>query len=76
LKDGVPLRAGSRFKTFHDFGFVILEIGSVYTEDGGKNYAADFKNTITITCVYWTFNGFVSIQEIIRVEHIMTLGKQ
>jgi titin len=29
------LRAGSRFKTFHDFGFVILEISSLYAEDSG-----------------------------------------
>lgn len=35
LKDGIPLRAGSRFKTFHDFSFVILEIASVYESDSG-----------------------------------------
>lgn len=33
--NGKPLRAASRFKTFHDFGFVILEISSVYLEDSG-----------------------------------------
>ncbi|ODN04243.1 Titin [Orchesella cincta] len=36
LLNGKPLRAGSRFKTFHDFGFVILEISSVYMEDSGN----------------------------------------
>ncbi|XP_024080936.1 titin isoform X2 [Cimex lectularius] len=31
-----PLRTGSRFRTFHDFGFVILEISPVYPEDSGE----------------------------------------
>lgn len=31
-----PLKTGSRFRTFHDFGFVILEISPVYPEDSGE----------------------------------------
>lgn len=31
-----PLRTGSRFRTFCDFGFVILEISPVYPEDSGE----------------------------------------
>lgn len=34
--NGKPLRAGSRFRTFCDFGFVILEISPVYPEDSGE----------------------------------------
>lgn len=33
--NGKPLKAGSRFRTFSDFGFVILEISPVYPEDSG-----------------------------------------
>ncbi|XP_033210459.1 titin [Belonocnema kinseyi] len=31
-----PLRTGSRFRTFCDFGFVILEISPIYPEDSGE----------------------------------------
>lgn len=34
--NGKPLKAGSRFRTFCDFGFVILEISPVYPEDSGE----------------------------------------
>ncbi len=34
--NGKPLRTGSRFRTFCDFGFVILEISPVYPEDTGE----------------------------------------
>lgn len=34
--NGKPLKAGSRFRTFCDFGFVILEISPVYPEDTGE----------------------------------------
>ncbi|XP_055379031.1 titin isoform X2 [Condylostylus longicornis] len=34
--NGKPLRAGTRFRTFSDFGFVILEISPVYPEDSGE----------------------------------------
>lgn len=34
-KDGKLLRAGTRIKTIHDFGFVVLEISPVYAEDSG-----------------------------------------
>ncbi|CAG2063231.1 unnamed protein product, partial [Timema podura] len=33
--NGKPLKTGSRFRTFCDFGFVILEISPVYPEDSG-----------------------------------------
>lgn len=34
--NGKPLKVGSRFRTFCDFGFVILEISPVYPEDTGE----------------------------------------
>jgi len=34
-KNGRELRHGSRFKTFHDFGFVVLEISSLQDTDMG-----------------------------------------
>jgi titin len=34
--NGKPLKTGSRFRTFCDFGFVILEISPVYPEDTGE----------------------------------------
>lgn len=34
--NGKPLKTGSRFRTFCDFGFVILEIAPVYPEDAGE----------------------------------------
>lgn len=38
LLNGQPLRAGSRFKTFHDFGFVILEISALSENDSGVRH--------------------------------------
>lgn len=35
FKDGQPLRAGSRFKTTYDFGYVALDILWTYPEDNG-----------------------------------------
>merc|ERR1719228_2738696 len=34
-KDGKPLASGHRFRTFHDFGIVILDILYCYGEDSG-----------------------------------------
>ena len=34
--NGKALKAGSRIRTFCDFGFVILEISPVYPEDAGE----------------------------------------
>jgi hypothetical protein len=34
--NGKPLKTGSRFRTFCDFGLVILEISPVYPEDSGE----------------------------------------
>ena len=34
--NGKPMKASSRFRTFCDFGFVILEISPVYPEDSGE----------------------------------------
>lgn len=34
--NGKSLRTGSRFRTFCDFGFVILEISPIYPEDSGE----------------------------------------
>ena len=35
FKDGKPLPTGHRFRTFHDFGIVILDILYSYAEDSG-----------------------------------------
>uniref|UniRef100_A0A914DC75 Ig-like domain-containing protein n=1 Tax=Acrobeloides nanus TaxID=290746 RepID=A0A914DC75_9BILA len=40
LRNGNPLPHAHRFRTFHDFGYVSLDILSVYAEDSG-----------TFTCV-------------------------
>ncbi|XP_014664087.1 PREDICTED: titin-like [Priapulus caudatus] len=34
--DGEPLKTGHRFRTIHDFGFVVLDILYVYPEDTGE----------------------------------------
>lgn len=50
--NGKPLKTGSRFRTFCDFGFVILEISPVYPEDSGEyscRAANDFGEAVT-TC--------------------------
>ena len=36
LHNGQPLKTGHRHKTIHDFGFVSLDISSVYPEDSGQ----------------------------------------
>lgn len=36
LHNGQPLKTGHRHKTIHDFGFVSLDISSVYPEDSGE----------------------------------------
>uniref|UniRef100_A0A183D0T1 Ig-like domain-containing protein n=1 Tax=Gongylonema pulchrum TaxID=637853 RepID=A0A183D0T1_9BILA len=56
LKDGKPIPTGHRFRTFHDFGFVSLDILDVYAEDSGtytcvaKNALGQAESTITFTC--------------------------
>jgi titin len=53
---GKPLKAGSRIRTFCDFGFVILEISPVYPEDSGeyqcraKNAIGEAVTTATMKC--------------------------
>ena len=42
---GKPLKAGSRIRTFCDFGFVILEVSPVYPEDSGE-YQCRAKNAL------------------------------
>lgn len=49
--NGKPLKAGSRFRTFCDFGFVILEISPVYPEDTGE-YSG--KYSILFICQFYT----------------------
>lgn len=49
--NGKPLRTGSRFRTFCDFGFVILEISPVYPEDSGEyscRATNDYGEAVTI----------------------------
>ena len=54
--NGKALKAGSRIRTFCDFGFVILEISPVYPEDSGeylckaKNALGEAVTTATLTC--------------------------
>uniref|UniRef100_A0A183EMB0 Ig-like domain-containing protein n=1 Tax=Gongylonema pulchrum TaxID=637853 RepID=A0A183EMB0_9BILA len=56
LKDGKPIPTGHRFRTFHDFGFVSLDILDVYAEDSGtytcvaKNALGQAESTISFTC--------------------------
>ncbi|EEB18956.1 conserved hypothetical protein [Pediculus humanus corporis] len=49
--NGKPLKTGSRFRTFCDFGFVILEIAPVYPEDAGEyscRATNDYGEAVTI----------------------------
>ena len=54
--NGKALKAGSRIRTFCDFGFVILEISPVYPEDAGeytcraKNALGEAVTSATLTC--------------------------
>ena len=54
--NGKALKAGSRIRTFCDFGFVILEISPVYPEDAGeytcraKNALGEAVTTATLNC--------------------------
>jgi hypothetical protein len=49
--NGKPLLAGSRLKTIHDFGFVILEIDKIDTRDSGL-----YTCKVTLnTC--WNYKG-------------------
>ncbi|CAH2104070.1 unnamed protein product [Euphydryas editha] len=42
--NGKSLKAGSRFRTFCDFGFVILEISPTYPEDSGEYLCRAYNN--------------------------------
>ncbi|XP_045531935.1 titin isoform X5 [Pieris brassicae] len=42
--NGKSLKAGSRFRTFCDFGFVILEISPTYPEDSGEYMCRAYNN--------------------------------
>merc|ERR1719211_15130 len=54
--NGKALKAGSRIRTFCDFGFVILEISPVYPEDSGeytckaRNALGEAVTTATLKC--------------------------
>ncbi|KAM3716725.1 Kettin [Dirofilaria immitis] len=56
LKDGKPIPTGHRFRTFHDFRFVSLDILDVYAQDSGtytciaKNALGQADSSITFTC--------------------------
>uniref|UniRef100_A0A915PRJ2 Ig-like domain-containing protein n=1 Tax=Setaria digitata TaxID=48799 RepID=A0A915PRJ2_9BILA len=56
LKDGKPIPTGHRFRTFHDFGFVSLDILDVYAGDSGtytcvaKNALGQADSSISFTC--------------------------
>ncbi len=52
LKDGKPIPTGHRFRTFHDFGIVILDILYCYAEDSGvyECRATNKLGTDSISC--------------------------
>ncbi|CAG2104737.1 unnamed protein product, partial [Medioppia subpectinata] len=52
LKNGQPLRASNRIRTISDFGFVVLEINPVYSEDSGLYSVRASNNTgeAVMTC--------------------------
>ncbi len=56
LKDGKTLSTGHRFRTFHDFGIVILDLLTCYAEDSGKyecratNLAGSDSTFTQLTC--------------------------
>ncbi|XP_067120871.1 titin [Centruroides vittatus] len=56
FRDGKPLRAGTRIRPIHDFGFVVLEISPVYPEDSGlyscraTNRVGEAVTTCTVKC--------------------------
>lgn len=71
MKDGVPLRHGSRFKVFHDFSFVILEINSVNESDAGV-YTARATNdygeaVISCTLTVSGKSGLISESQLSRL---------
>ena len=53
FKDGKPLPTGHRFRTFHDFGIVILDILYTYAEDSGtyECKATNKLGTDSISCL-------------------------
>ncbi|VDM48878.1 unnamed protein product [Toxocara canis] len=71
LKDGHSIPTGHRFRTFHDFGFVSLDILDVYAADSGtytcvaKNALGQAETSLTFTCkelliilqYEWLLNG-------------------
>lgn len=62
--NGKPLKAGSRFRTFCDFGFVILEISPVYPEDTGE-YSFHNEKILRQKCVLLEItHNFSSCNEI------------
>merc|ERR1719422_1026104 len=54
FKDGKPLPTGHRFRTFHDFGIVILDILYCYAEDSGtyECRATNKQGTDSISCSF------------------------
>ncbi|VDN06754.1 unnamed protein product [Thelazia callipaeda] len=56
LKNGKPIPTGHRFRVFHDFGFVSLDILDVYAEDSGtytcvaKNAFGEATSSISFIC--------------------------
>ncbi|XP_055338080.1 LOW QUALITY PROTEIN: titin-like [Paramacrobiotus metropolitanus] len=56
FKNGQPLHASSRMKTLSDFGFIVLEINGIQTEDSGqyvciaRNKFGEDRVTFTIQC--------------------------
>ncbi|OUC40200.1 immunoglobulin I-set domain protein [Trichinella nativa] len=60
LRNGQPIPIGHRFKSFHDFGFISLDISTVYPEDSG-----------VYTCCLQNSQGTASSE-----AHIDCIGKQ
>ncbi|VDK45179.1 unnamed protein product [Anisakis simplex] len=56
LKDGHPIPTGHRFRTFHDFGYVSLDVLDVYAPDSGtytciaKNALGQAETSLSFSC--------------------------
>ena len=89
--NGKPLKAGSRFRTFFDFGFVILEMSPVYPEDSGEyscRASNDYAEAVTVATMKVSGKRSIilesqlpkgmetTIDRIAELEGLSTVGNQ